>query len=111
LAFTILPGPPRSHAEATAAHVFEPVVPGKPLAIVVRIDYAYGRRAAALTVDGHPLADVSIPDRVDVDRWRNWLYGIVPGDRVSGSPMRVAVTGSDGRDHVAFTIWILQFDA
>lgn len=105
---TVLEDVGRAHVGGYCVFNVKNLTPGKPLAIVRRLDYVYGDYELEFIVDGKSagISDNKGTDRVY--RWRNWPH-VIPGDLITKNQVgvkQIAVTA--GRDINMFRYWFYQ---
>jgi hypothetical protein len=100
----------RAHVGGHATYKILNLTPGRPVAILRRMDYVYGDYELELTVNGKPAGVVSCAGTDRINRWRNWPF-LIPAEMVTESSLTVkqAVTaGTAGRDVNMFHYWFYQ---
>ena len=105
---TVIEDVGRAHVGGYAQFNVSGLKPGKPLAVIRRMDYVYGDYEIEFFVDGKNAGVCSCAGTDRVHRWRNWPALITP-DYVSTESLIVrqqSVTA--GRDINMFHIWVFQ---
>lgn len=84
------------------------VVPGRPLLLLVRMDYVYGDWEAEMKVNGKKVGVMRCPGQDRKFRWRNWPF-IVDADFVGDVELKFSQTPlTQDRDINFFRIWAYQ---
>ncbi len=105
---TVLEDVGRAHVGGYCTFQVKNLTPGKPLAVVRRIDYVYGDYELEFFVDGRSagISDNKGTDRVN--RWRNWPY-VIAAESITKSTVQVKqVAVTAGRDINMFRYWFYQ---
>ena len=86
------------------------VVPGRPLLLLVRMDYVHGDWEAAMDVNGKRAGVMRCPGGDRKFRWRNWPF-IVDAEFVNDVELKITQTPvTEERDINYFHIWAYQPD-
>jgi len=105
---TVLEDVGRAHVGGYAQYNVANVKPGKPLAVVRRMDYVYGDYEIEFFVDGKNAGVCSCAGTDRVHRWRNWPY-VINGDLITKDKVTVKQNaGTAGRDINMFRYWFYQ---
>ena len=93
---------------ATRSSTCQNLKPGKPLAIIRRMDYVYGDYEIEFSVDGKNAGICSCAGTDRVHRWRNWPY-VIAGELVTKDKVTIKQNaGTAGRDINMFRYWFYQ---
>jgi hypothetical protein len=98
----------RAHVDGYTKYTVRNVTPGRPLAIVRRLDYVYGDYELEIVVNGRSAGVSSCAGTDRAYRWRNWPF-IVAGAFVRDTTLTIkqlAVT--EGRDVNMYHYWFYQ---
>lgn len=105
---TVIEDVGRAHVGGYTQFTVSGVKPGKPLAIVRRMDYVYGDYEIEFFVDGKNAGVCSCAGTDRVHRWRNWPY-VVAGELVTKDKVTIKQNaGTAGRDINMFRYWFYQ---
>jgi hypothetical protein len=98
----------RAHVGGYAQYNALNLKPGKPMAIVRRMDYVYGDYEIEFFIDGRSAGICSCAGTDRVHRWRNWPY-VIPAEFITKDKVLVKQNaGTAGRDINMFRFWFYQ---
>jgi hypothetical protein len=107
---TVLEDLGRAHVDGYAKYKVANVTPGRPLAIVRRIDWVYGDHELEIVANGRSAGVSSVAGTDRVNRWRNWPF-IVAGRFVNDTTVTIKqVALTDYCDINMFHYWFYQPD-
>jgi hypothetical protein len=105
---TVIEDVGRAHVGGYAQFTVSGLKPGKPLAIIRRMDYVYGDYEIEFFVDGKNAGVCSCAGTDRVHRWRNWPY-VIAGELITKDKVTVKQNaGTAGRDINMFRYWFYQ---
>ncbi len=105
---TVVEDTGRAHVGGHATYKILNLTPGRPVAIVRRMDYVYGDYELAFEVEGRSATVVSCTGTDRIYRWRNWP-ALIDAEHVTATTMSVKqVPVTAGRDVNMFHIWVYQ---
>ncbi len=96
----------RAHVGGYCQYTARNLTPGKPLAIIRRMDYVYGDYELEFTIDGRSGGTCSCAGTDRVHRWRNWPH-VIPGDQVGKDKAvikQAAATAGARHQHVPLLV-------
>lgn len=105
---TVIEDVGRAHVGGYAQFNVSGLKPGKPLAVIRRMDYVYGDYEIEFFVDGKNAGVCSCAGTDRVHRWRNWPY-VIAGELITKDKVTVKQNaGTAGRDINMFRFWFYQ---
>jgi hypothetical protein len=105
---TVIEDVGRAHVGGYAQFTVSNLKPGRPLAMVRRMDYVYGDYEIEFFVDGKNAGVCSCAGTDRVHRWRNWPY-VIAGELITKDKVTVKQNaGTAGRDINMFRYWFYQ---
>ena len=105
---TVIEDVGRAHVGGYTQFTVSGLKPGKPLAVVRRMDYVYGDYEIEFFVDGKNAGVCSCAGTDRVHRWRNWPF-VIAGELITKDKVTVKQNaGTAGRDINMFRYWFYQ---
>ena len=105
---TVVEDTGRAHVGGYATYKIVNLTPGRPVAIVRRMDYVYGDYELEFEVGGKSATVVSCSGTDRIYRWRNWP-AMIDAEHVTSSTLTIKqVPVTAGRDVNMFHIWVYQ---
>jgi hypothetical protein len=105
---TVIEDVGRAHVGGYAQFTVANLKPGKPLAVIRRMDYVYGDYEIEFSVDGKNAGICSCAGTDRVHRWRNWPY-VIAAELITKDKVTVKQNaGTAGRDINMFRYWFYQ---
>jgi hypothetical protein len=105
---TVIEDVGRAHVGGYTQFNVSGLKPGKPLAVIRRMDYVYGDYEIEFFVDGKNAGVCSCAGTDRVHRWRNWPY-VIAAELITKDKVTVKQNaGTAGRDINMFRYWFYQ---